>query len=73
MLRHIVAGGDSGDMLKGENARVLAADIAEQLKQAFEPRMNPLADGTLIVLAAAGVAQRGRADRASATSPQTGN
>ena len=33
---HIVAGDDSGDMLKGENARVLAAHVAEQLKHAFE-------------------------------------
>ena len=36
-LRHIVAGDNSGDMLKGENARVLAAHVAEQLEQAFKP------------------------------------
>lgn len=36
-LRHVVAGDNSGDMLKDANARVLAAHVAEQLKQAFKP------------------------------------
>jgi len=38
VLRRIVSGDDSGDMLKGENARVLAAHVAEQLRQAFQVR-----------------------------------
>ena len=35
VFRHIVTGNDSGDMLKGDNARILAAGIAEQLRNAF--------------------------------------
>jgi hypothetical protein len=37
VIRSVVTGDDSGDMLKGENARELAVDLAEQLKRAFEP------------------------------------
>jgi thioesterase domain-containing protein/acyl carrier protein len=37
VVRHTVAGIDSGDMLKGENARILAARLAEELRRAFEP------------------------------------
>jgi len=36
VVRHTVAGIDSGDMLKGENARVLAGCVAEHLRGAFE-------------------------------------
>jgi thioesterase domain-containing protein len=37
VVRHIVAGDDSEDMLNGANARILAAVLAEQLRQAFHP------------------------------------
>jgi thioesterase domain-containing protein len=37
VVRQLVTGDNSGDMLNGENARVLATGLAEQLKQAFEP------------------------------------
>ncbi|MEO8305003.1 MAG: amino acid adenylation domain-containing protein [Betaproteobacteria bacterium] len=36
VVRRVVSGNDSGDMLKGENARRLAADLAQQLKSAFD-------------------------------------
>ena len=37
VVRRVVTGNDSGDMLKGGNALVLAAELAEHLKRAFEP------------------------------------
>lgn len=37
VIRQTVTGIDSGDMLKGENARILAGCLAEQLREAFEP------------------------------------
>jgi hypothetical protein len=39
-LRQVVAGDNSGDMLKGENARVVAAHVTEQLKRAARARMT---------------------------------
>jgi thioesterase domain-containing protein/acyl carrier protein len=35
VVRHVVSGNDSGDMLKGENARILADVLARELKRAF--------------------------------------
>ena len=36
VVRNTVPGIDSGDMLKGENARALAAELARQLQKAFD-------------------------------------
>ena len=37
VVRLTVAGDESASILLGENTRILAARLAEQLKQAFEP------------------------------------
>jgi hypothetical protein len=35
VVRHVMPGKDSGDMVSGQNARVLARLLAERLREAF--------------------------------------